>query len=475
MTSAEITWIPASSSLTGGAFLLGFGRLCDLLGRKTVLLASLACLSALCIGVGFSTSGIGLDAVNGVIGVASAATIPAALGILGTVYGKPSKRKNYAFACFSAGNPLGFVVGMLIGGIATQIANWRTSYWVLSVVFAATTGVAAYSTPVDQSTKRSWSRETITRFDFFGIFLTIAGVGLLSAGLTEGSEASKGFATIYIIVLLVLGFLVLVSFVVWELYHPFPLVPMSVWRDRNFTLLNLILLLGFLAFPIALFWVALFFQRVRHFSPLMVAVHLLPAAISGTLINVIAGLILHRVSNKLLTGIGALAYTVAFILLALNQQDSSYWAFFMPGLTLMVVGADFQFNCCNMYIMSSRPASEQSVAGGILQTITKLCTTISFGVATAIFSAVQGPLTPPATSSTMQARASYSQSHNNRESLQPHGNGPLDTTQPYAAVFWYCAACAGVSLFLVPFLTIQTQGQGPVKEKVGEGDIETND
>lgn len=99
---------------------------------------------------------------------------------------------------------------------------------------------------------------------------------------------------------------------------------MSIWRDRNFTLLNIILLLGFLGFPTALFWTSLFLQMVWRLSPLEVAVHLLPAAIMGTIVNILAGLILHKVSNKLLMGIGALAYTVSFILLALNKTTSSY-------------------------------------------------------------------------------------------------------------------------------------------------------
>lgn len=441
MTSAEIAWIPASSSLTSGAFLLGFGRLCDLLGRKTVLLTSLACLTFICLGTGFSNSPITLLVLNGLVGTASASAIVAALGILGAAY-SPSKRKNYAFACFSAGNPLGFVFGMLVGGIATQLANWRATFWTLAVIFLITTLIAAYATPVDSSEKNPLSKETFLKFDLIGILLTIVGVAMISAGLTEGSDA--GWGTSYIIVLLVLGVLAMVGFVFWELRYKYPLVPMSVWRDRNFSLLNIILVLGFLGFPIALFWTALFLQRVWQLSPLSVAVHLLPAAVSGTLVNVVAGLILHKVSNKLLMGIGALAYTVAFVLLAQNTSTSSYWAFIFPGLAIMVVGADFEFNCCNMYIMSSRPSSEQSVSGGILQTGTKLCSTIGFGIATALFNATRGPAPPPGDQST-------------------DGRPPVDPSHPYQIVFYFCVACTALSVFFVPFLTINTQGKAPAK------------
>lgn len=109
---------------------------------------------------------------------------------------------------------------------------------------------------------------------------------------------------------------------------------------------------------------------------------------------------------------------------------------------------DFQFNVCNMYIMQSRPPSEQSVSGGTLQTVTKLCATIGFGIATAIFNAVQGPLSPPG------GPPSPRQS-------------PHDSARPYAAVFWFCTAACALSILLVPFLTIKTQG-GPSGEGQGE-------
>jgi len=65
--------------------------------------------------------------------------------------------------------------------------------------------------------------------------------------------------------------------------------------------------------------------------------------------------VLHRVSNKLLTGIGALAYTAAFLILSFMKEDAIYWAFIFPALVLIVVGADIQFNITN--VSSSAPLS----------------------------------------------------------------------------------------------------------------------
>jgi len=111
-----------------------------------------------------------------------------------------------------------------------------------------------------------------------------------------------------------------------------------------------------MSFSTSAFWLSLFMQNVLGYSPLSVAVHLLPQAIAGILVNIVAGLILHKVSNKLLAGIGSLAYLLAVILLATMSQDSSYWAFIFPSLLLSVIGADLQFNVANVCI--PRPSVE---------------------------------------------------------------------------------------------------------------------
>lgn len=161
-------------------------------------------------------------------------------------------------------------------------------------------------------------------------------------------DAPHGWRTPFVIILLVLGVLLIAVFLWWESIFQFPLMPLRVWRDRNFSLIMAIMLLGFIGFTPAQFWLSLYLQRVQNLSALNVALRLLPQAIMGILVNIVAGLILHKVSNKLLTLIGAVCYTISFFLLALQKSDSSYWAFTFPSLILMVVGADLEFNVTNV-------------------------------------------------------------------------------------------------------------------------------
>jgi hypothetical protein len=112
------------------------------------------------------------------------------------------------------------------------------------------------------------------------------------------------------------------------------------------------LCLGFMGFMAAQFWLALYMQQIQKLSALEITVRLLPMVINGVLVNVVCGLILHKVSNKLLMLIASLSYTTAFLIMSFMKEDSSYWAYYFPPLLLMVVGADIEFNVANVSYFS---------------------------------------------------------------------------------------------------------------------------
>jgi hypothetical protein len=161
--------------------------------------------------------------------------------------------------------------------------------------------------------------------------------------------------------------------------------------------------------------------------------------------------------------IGALAYTISFLLSAVQRYGDSYWAFFFPSLCLCVVGADFQFNvsnvsfdqltylsvtlahCVQMYVLSSMPTSRQSIAGSLFQTLTRLCTAVGYGVATAIFNAVESS----------PAKFGY------------YANNPAE---PYAAVFWFSTGISFLGIFFLPFLKIKTQGHRGDEGRLAESE-----
>ncbi|EPS31963.1 hypothetical protein PDE_06922 [Penicillium oxalicum 114-2] len=429
MNSAEITWINAGASLSSGAFLLTFGKLADMFGRKALFIIGMAGFTLSLLVAGFATNAIYMDVFSGVLGLFAAAVVPPAVGALGAVYEKPSKRKNRAFACFSAGNPLGFVGGMIISGVASHVYNWRASFWALAVVYAIFTVLTVWTVPADTFARTPVTMSALRQFDLLGTALVIVGFAFFSSSLTLAGDAPQGWKTGYVLALLIVGIILLAGFLYWQSVAEHALMPLWVWKDRNFSLLMANFCLGFMGFSAVTFFLSLYLQEIKHLSALDITVRLLPMVVSGVLVNVVCGLVLHRVSNTLLVGVGSLAYLASFLILSFMKQEAIYWAYVFPALVLVVVGADISFNVTNMYVMSSLPPSQQSIAGGIFNTVSKLCNNLGLGIATSI-------------SSSMASQMASSGSN----------------IRPYLAVYWFGAACAGLSVVIVPFLTLGTQG-----------------
>jgi MFS family permease len=133
---------------------------------------------------GFANNAMYLDIFTGLLGLWSAGAVPPAVGILGAAYERPSKRKNRAFACFSAGNPVGAVMGTIFSGVAAHLFSWRASFYLLAMIYAVFFIAAIWTVPETQGKKETLSLATLKRFDLLGIFISMAGIAFLCSSLT---------------------------------------------------------------------------------------------------------------------------------------------------------------------------------------------------------------------------------------------------------------------------------------------------
>lgn len=230
-----------------------------MLPRKTLLVASLAAFSLLAAVTSFSQSGIVLDVISGLTGIACAANIPIALGILSLVYPENSRRRNMVFSSFLMGTPAATIIGGLgSGGLALQI-NWKAPFIALGSLFAIISVLAWVLVPTVPEPKVILQKSelriatdcnepqvvmpgapkkmtSILQFDWAGLFILITGVLLFTVSLTIGPEGSEPWKTPTVILLLTLGLLFLGGFVLWQNVSKRPMIPPSIWNTWSVTL-----------------------------------------------------------------------------------------------------------------------------------------------------------------------------------------------------------------------------------------------
>jgi MFS family permease len=249
-------------SLTTGAFLIPFGHLadiCPVLSRKYLLIISLTAFSLIVAFTSFANSGIVIDIMSGLAGLACAATIPIAVGILSLVYPEPSRRKNIVFSSFLMGNPAAIIVGGLgTGGVASSF-SWKATFIFLGILYAIVTVLSWWIVPnIAESRSNSELRRAqqcdvvspfvlvskkipniggaFQKFDWTGLFLLVTGVLMFTVALTVGPEGPQPWKTPTVILLLTLGLLFLGSFIMWESSAKRPMIPPAIWENTSVVL-----------------------------------------------------------------------------------------------------------------------------------------------------------------------------------------------------------------------------------------------
>ncbi|KAG6908440.1 hypothetical protein DXG01_004523 [Tephrocybe rancida] len=417
----QLEWLVSAYPLSSGCLLLVCGRLADLYGRKKTFVIGSTLLTAFTLGCGFAQNSITLDILRGFQGIGAAATIPASLGILAHAF-PPSRARSVAFSTFAAGAPIGAALGMAIGGVLTEITapTWRSPYYLEAglTVLCLIGGVISFDPDLP-------SQEVDRRVDWLGALLVTAGLVLIVFVLGQGEIAPQGWKTPYIIACLIVGVLLVAVFLCWQLYleriqeqrealsksnrdsldttqlsahvlstrswlSPPPLMKVSLWARAKgrFAAMMCIAFLTWCSFLSWNFWAQLYYQNYRGYSPILTVIRFLPMFVSGILCNVVVATIISYVPILYLIAFGTLGTSLAALLFAVINPESSYWAFGFPAAVISVFGADFVFASGTLFIAKVAEPHEQSLAGALFQTMTQLGTSLGVTVTTVIFNRI---------------------------------------------------------------------------------------
>lgn len=211
--SARQQWIVSSYALAFGCFLLLWGRLADVYGKRPIFILGSAWVCVVTLVCPFVPSEIGFDVFRGLQGLGGAANVPTAIGILGVTF-EPGKAKNYAFATYSAGAPMGAILGNIMSGLVAEYATWKWVFWILAIIAAATTIAGHFLIPLP--TIHPSEGELKNAVDWVGGTVVTVALFILLFALTEANTV--GWSTPYIPTIIVVSVLLLTGFVLWQLY-----------------------------------------------------------------------------------------------------------------------------------------------------------------------------------------------------------------------------------------------------------------
>jgi Sugar phosphate permease len=341
-SDADRQWIVTAYSLAFGSLLLIGGRIVDMIGQRRTLLIGAAGF-ALASAVGGAAVNFGmLAAARAVQGAFGALLAPAILAVLTTTFTDARERAK-AFGIFGAVAGAGASIGLLLGGVLTEYANWR---WTLYVnLFFAVAALIGGSALLGRHARTERARIDVpgTLFVTLGLFALVYG---FSHAAPPTMTASARWGDVQTIVSLVLAVVLLISFAVVERRTRGPLLPLHIVLDRN---RGGALLAMFIA-SVGMFGVFLFLTyylespTMQHYSPIKTGLAFLP--MTGLIIvvaSVGSTLLVPRISGRVLIPIGMVFAAAGMWLLTGLGLDSSYVAGILPGTLVMAVGMGLIF------------------------------------------------------------------------------------------------------------------------------------
>ncbi|KAK0256275.1 hypothetical protein B0A54_10674 [Friedmanniomyces endolithicus] len=388
--AARQQWIVSAYSLAFGCFLMLWGRLADVYGKRLIFIMGSAWVCVVTLLCPFIPNEIGFDVFRGLQGLGAAANVPTAIGILGVTFA-PGQAKNYAFATYSAGAPLGSVFGNILGGIVGQYASWHWIFWILAIMAAGVTAAGHFVIPVPAV--RPTKSELKNAVDWVGgTTITVALCALLFA-MTQGNVV--GWGTWYIGFIIGASALLITIFVAWQLYLEKrttrrPLMKVTLFKDLRVSAAMFTMALFFASFNNFLIYATFYYQDYKGRDAIETTIRFLPTGVGGILTIFVTSQLLARVKVSYILMWGTFCVTISSLLFAVPIADSeTYWAYGFPAMCLCVFGADTLFPTLVLFNAHSLPKEDQALGGAMINAVGQVGRAIGLAIATAIQVAVQ--------------------------------------------------------------------------------------
>ena len=373
-TFDQILWVLNAYVLVYAVLLITAGRLGDLYGQRSLFAVGLAIFtvaSALC---GLAQNAGELIAARILQGVGGALLTPQTLAILTSIF--PPERRGAAFGIWGGVAGLATLAGPTLGGAIITYIDWRWIFYInVPVGIAALVATFLVIPDLRPGRQHGW--------DLVGIVLATAGLFAIVFGLIEGQRYNWGQIESYPVTIpevIGAGVVLVVLFLIWERFQKEPLLPLSLFANRNFAVANWIaaaisfgMLSMFLPFTIYL-------QSARGFSALVAGLTLAPMSLTSMFTAPFAGRFADKVGGKYILLTGIVLFTIGMGSLAWVAGPDSTWINFLVPAIIAGAGIGMTFAPMTTVAMRNIEPRVAGSASAVLNTIRQLGAVIGSAV-----------------------------------------------------------------------------------------------
>jgi EmrB/QacA subfamily drug resistance transporter len=359
-TAADAQWIVAAYALFLSALILVGGSLGDHYGRRRIFLLGVGIFTVASVACALALTPAQLIAARAVQGVGGALLVPGSLAIIGASFREEDRGR--AIGTWSGFSGITTAIGPVVGGYLVDNVSWRAAFLLNVPLAIAVVLISLRYVPE--------SRDPDTRrLDIPGAILVTVGLGGIVYGLINSSLA--GFGGTAVIVSLLLGALALIGFVARERRTQDPMLPLTLFRSRNFSGANLLTLLLYAGLGGALYFLPFALIQVHGYSATAAGSSFVPFVIITFLMSRWAGGLVARYGARLPLIIGPAIAAAGFVLFAIPGTEGSYWTTFFPAIVVLGFGMSLVIAPLTTTAINSVEGRHSGLASGVNNAVSR--------------------------------------------------------------------------------------------------------
>jgi EmrB/QacA subfamily drug resistance transporter len=354
-------WVVDAYLISLGSLILIAGSFSDLFGRKKVLTVGIAGFGITSLLCAIAPTDLFLIISRGLQGFAGALLVPSSLALIISTFKGPAQSK--AIGTWTGWTGIAFLVGPLLGGFLVQTATWRLIF-VINILPILITLILMKSFKEPEETKSK------VKIDLIGAIFCIIGLGGSVFALIEYPNYSWTNPLIYLP--LIIGLVFLFIFVWYESRIKNPMLPLGLFKIRNFLFGNLATIAIYAGLSVATFMIVIFIQQIGGYSPIDAGLSLVPVTLIMFVFSPRFGALSGKFGPRLFMTLGPIVASVGFLMMLRVNEPLNYWTEILPAVIVFGFGLSMTVAPLTSAVLGAVKSSQAGISSAVNNAVSRI-------------------------------------------------------------------------------------------------------